>query len=195
MMTGGGSSSRREAGAAAGMVCVAQVASAHGVRGALKLRTFTEAPENVAAYGPLCDAAGNELLRVRILSQAAGGVIVAADGIADRDAAEALRGLRLYVPRARLPEPEEDEFYVEDLVGLTARGPDGASLGRVAAVVNFGAGDIIELATEGGHSLMVPFTRMTVPEIDLASRTVTVVPPAVVRADGPPTVAEQEQPS
>jgi 16S rRNA processing protein RimM len=159
------------------MVCVAQVATAHGVRGALKLRCFTESPENVAAYGPLCDEAGHELFAVRILSAARDGVIVTAEGIRDRDAALGLRGLRLYVPRSRLPATDEDEFYHEDLVGLAARDPAGRSVGRVLAVHDFGAGDILEIATEDGRSEMVPFTRAAVPEIDLAARVLTVVLP------------------
>ena len=159
------------------MVCVAQVATAHGVRGALKLRCFTQAPESVAAYGPLCDEAGHELFAVRVVSVAKGGVIVAAEGIADRDTAEALRGIRLYVPRSRLPATDQDEFYHEDLVGLAARDAQGRSVGRVLAVHDFGAGDILEIATEDGRSEMVPFTRAAVPEVDLAAGVLTVVLP------------------
>ena len=162
------------------MVCVAQVATAHGVRGALKLRCFTQAPENVAAYGPLCDEQGRELFQVRILSQTAGGVIAAVDGITDRDAALALRGLRLYVPRARLPAPEPDEFYHADLIGLEARDASGCRLGWVRAVQDFGAGELLEIELEGGASELVPFTRAAVPEIDLDGGHLTVVLPAPV---------------
>jgi 16S rRNA processing protein RimM len=171
-------------GRAEPMVCVAQVATAHGVRGALKLRCFTEAPESVAAYGPLCDERGNELFRVRIVGHTSGGVIAVADGIADRDAALALRGMRLYVPRARLPEPEEDEFYHEDLIGLVAQDPEGRTLGRIAAVFDFGAGDMLEIAAEDGGRELVPFTRAAVPVIDLAAGVAQVVPPATVEAGG-----------
>jgi 16S rRNA processing protein RimM len=159
------------------MVCVAQVATAHGVRGAMKLRCFTEAPESVAAYGPLCDADGNALFEIRIVGHTQGGVIAMAEGITDRDAAEALRGMRLYVPRRRLPETEEDEFYHEDLIGLEARDPDGNVLGRVAAVFDFGAGDLLEIATEDGGKELVPFTREVVPAVDLAARTLLVMLP------------------
>jgi 16S rRNA processing protein RimM len=162
------------------MVCLAQVAAPHGVRGAVKLRCFTEEPRNVAAYGPLCDELGRELFRVRVVSETPGGVVAQPDGIADRDAAQALRGLRLYVPRARLPEPEPDEFYHEDLVGLAARDARGEPLGRVVAVFDFGAGDLLELETVTGERLMVPFTRAAVPEIDLAGGYVVVVPPETV---------------
>ncbi|HEX6013454.1 MAG TPA: ribosome maturation factor RimM [Geminicoccaceae bacterium] len=171
-MAGGGG----KGGAA--MVCVAQAGAAHGVRGAFRLRCFTEAPGNVAAYGPLCDAQGNELFEVRIVGAARDGVIAKVDGIDDRDAAETLRGRRFYVPRARLPEPGEDEFYHEDLVGLAARDRAGRTVGRVLAVLNFGAGDILEIETEDGRREMVPFTRDAVPTVDLAARTVEVVLPA-----------------
>ena len=103
------------------MVCVAQVGAPHGVRGAFRLRCFTEAPENVAAYGPLCDERGRPLFEIRIVGPAKDGVIATAPGIADRDAAEALRGKQLYVPRDQLPATDEDEYYHEDLVGLEAR--------------------------------------------------------------------------
>jgi 16S rRNA processing protein RimM len=168
-----------DGGGAPAMVCVAQVGAPHGVRGAFRLRCFTEAPGNVAAYGPLCDEAGRPLFEVRIVGQAKGGVIAEVPGIADRDAAAALRGRRLYVPRERLPDPEEeDEYYHADLVGLTARDPEGRTLGTVKAVLNHGAGDILEIVAEdGGGSELVPFTRASVPRVDLKARTVEVVLP------------------
>jgi 16S rRNA processing protein RimM len=159
------------------MVCVAQIGAPHGVRGAFRLRCFTEVPRNVAAYGPVHDEAGAPLFALRILAEAKGGLIAAAPGIEDRDAAEALRGLRLYVPRERLPATEEDEFYHEDLVGLAARAPDGTPLGRVIAVHNHGAGDILELELEPGRTELVPFTRDAVPAVDLTAGTVDVVLP------------------
>lgn len=159
------------------MVCVAQIGAPHGVRGAFRLRCFTEVPESVAAYGPVHDEAGRPLFALRILAEAKGGLIAAAPGIADRDAAEALRGLRLFVPRDRLPATEEDEFYHEDLVGLTARAPDGTSLGRVIAVHNHGAGDILEVELEPGRTELVPFTRAAVPAVDLTAGTVELVLP------------------
>ena len=159
------------------MVCVAQVGAPHGVRGAFRLRCFTEAPENVAAYGPLYDERGQPLFEVHIVGAAKGGVIAAVAGIKDRDAAEALRGQRLYVPRDRLPPTEDDEYYHEDLVGLEARDPSGNPIGKVVAVANYGAGDILEIGTEDGRSELVPFTRSAVPVVDLAARTVQVILP------------------
>ncbi len=156
------------------LVCVALVAAAHGVRGALKLKCFTEAPENVTRYGPLCDAEGHELFRVRRIGPAKGGLIVEAEGIADRDAAEALRGLRLYVPRDRLPAVENDTFYHADLIGLAALAETGEHLGEVVAVHDFGAGDVLEYVDADGRSRMVAFTLAHVPEVDIARRRVVV---------------------
>lgn len=150
------------------LVCVAAVAAAHGVRGALKLRTFTEAPENVGAYGVLLDESGRELFEVEVVGPAKGGIVVKAEGIVDRDAADALRGVRLYVPRERLPEPEPDAFYYEDLVGLAVEDTGGKKLGQVVGVHDFGAGEVIEYRGPAGDSAMVPFTLSLVPEVDLA---------------------------
>ena len=160
-----------------GMVCVASVATAHGVRGALKLRCYTEEPESVAAYGPVFDAKGHELFRLSVIGRTKGGVIAKAEGIEDRDAAEALRGLDLYVPRERLPATEEDEFYVSDLVGMEAVDAEGAVQGRIVAVHDFGAGDLIEVQPPQGDSHLVPFTRASVPEVDLAARRAVVILP------------------
>ena len=161
------------------MVCVAQVGTAHGVRGAVKLRTFTEDPAGVAAYGPLFDERGRELFSVEVLHRVKGGVVVRIEGLDSREAAEALRGQRLYVPRRLLPEPGEEEFYHEDLVGLPVSGPGGEDLGRVVAVHNFGAGDLIEVRGHGAESLMVPFTREAVPEVDVKAGRVVVDPSRV----------------
>lgn len=151
------------------MICVAQIGAAHGVRGAFRVRCFTEVAESVAAYGPLCDATGKPLFELEIVGPSKGGVIAGTRGITDRDAAEALRGTRLYVPRDRLPEPDDEEFYHADLVGLTARDQQGHEIGRVTAVHNHGAGDILEVLRADGDDELVPFTRAAVPAIDLAS--------------------------
>jgi len=167
-------------------VCVGVVATAHGVRGALRLRCFTERPEDVAAYGPLHDAAGRRLFQIEVIGTARGGVIVRAEGVRDRDAALALRGTELYVPRSLLPALEPDEFYYSDLEGLDAVRPDGTRLGTVRAVDNFGAGDVLEVVADDGRPLVLPFDRATVPEVDLAARRVVVDPPAELAAGGGP---------
>lgn len=164
------------------LVCVAAVATAHGVRGALRLRCFTEDPAAVATYGPLLDEHGRELFRIEVLGPAKGGVIAGAEGITDRDAAEALKGLRLYVPRRRLPEPEDDAFYYEDLIGLAVEDTAGRRLGRIIAVHDFGAGEVLEYRSEGGESGMIAFTRALVPEVDTEAGRVVVRPEAVPEA-------------
>ncbi|GBD44261.1 Ribosome maturation factor RimM [bacterium HR40] len=166
------------------LVCVAEVATAHGVHGALKLRCFTEAPENVAHYGPLLDERGREVMRIRILGYWRSGVIVEAEGVRDRTQAEFLRGLRLYVPRARLPEPAEEEYYHVDLIGLEVRDESGAVLGRVVAVQDYGAGELLEFALPSGRTLLVPFTRAAVPEVALAAGHVVVRREALAEEPG-----------
>jgi 16S rRNA processing protein RimM len=170
--------------ARADLVCIAAVAAPHGVRGALRLRCFTADPASVAAYGPLHDRDGKELFAVRVIGRAKDGVIVAAAGITSRDQAEALRGRELYIPRAALPEPGEDEFYYTDLIGLAAVDPQGRPLGKVSAVANHGAGDVIEIARPDGPSLLVPFTRAVVPQVDLAGGRIVVAPPVERLWDG-----------
>lgn len=169
------------------LVCVAAIAAAHGVRGALKLKSFTAEPESAVAYGPVCDEAGRELFSLRQIGQAGATLIVEAEGIRDRDAAEALRGMRLYVPRDRLPAvEEEDEFYHADLLGLDVVDGEGRPLGTVRAIHDFGAGDLLEIEGAGQPALVVPFTRAVVPVIDLAAGRLTVLPPAETVAAGGP---------
>lgn len=160
------------------MICVGAIAAPHGVRGAVKIKSFTALADAIAAYGPLSDESGERQFALTVVGRAQDMLIATLAGVADRDAAERLRGLRLYVPRARLPAPAEDEFYHADLVGLAAVAPDGRALGRVAAVHNFGAGDVIELARDIGGAVMVPFSRRAVPSVDLAGGRVTIDLPA-----------------
>lgn len=168
------------------LVCLAAVTAPHGVRGAFRLRCYTERPESVAAYGPVCDAHGRELFALEVLHRVPGGVVARTARIADRDAAQALRGQELFVPRSRLPAPAEDEFYLEDLVGLEAADRDGRPIGRVVAVQDHGAGEILELRTLDGRPLDLPFTRAVVPVVDLAAGRLTVVPPAEIEAGDHP---------
>jgi 16S rRNA processing protein RimM len=164
-------------------VCVAAVASAHGVHGALKLRTFTERPEDVAAYGPVYDRHGERLFELQIIGRAGGGVIARAPGIEDRDGALALRGRELFVPRGALPDLDADEFYVSDLQGLTVELAGGRRLGAVRAVENHGAGDVLEVLADDGRTLALPFDRETVPEIDIGRGRMVVAPPAELAAE------------
>jgi len=163
--------------AAAKRVCVGVVAGPHGVRGALRIKSFTAEPGDVANYGPLEDESGERHFKLHRIGSAKGVVIVKVTGVVDRDRAEALRGLRLYLPREALPAPDEDEFYHADLIGLEAQLPDGSLIGRVRAVHDFGAGDTLEIDPIDGKSIMVPFTRAVVPVIDLAAGRLVIDPP------------------
>lgn len=171
-------------------VCVAAVATAHGVRGALKLRCFTERPENVASYGPLFDRGGRRLFEITIVGDTKGGMIVKADGIDNREDAEALRGLELFVPRSALPEPDDDEFYYQDLEGLAAVGADGQPMGVVKQVINHGAGDLIEIVDDDGGMHIFPFDKATVPTVDLQGRTLIIIPRGEIVAEPEKSEAE-----
>jgi 16S rRNA processing protein RimM len=166
-------------------VCVAAVATAHGIRGALKLRCFTERPEDAAAYGPVYDKQGNPLFSLRLIGRSRGGILVEAEGVRDRDAAEALRGVELFVPRAALPELQPDEFYHTDLEGLDVLRADGVRLGVVRALNNFGAGDIVEILGDDGDTVALPFDRQTVRAVDLEAGRLVVEPPPGLIADEP----------
>lgn len=164
----------------ANRICVARIGAAHGVRGEVKLWSFTEEPAAVANYGPLETQDGTRCFEIETMRAAKDHFVARIAGVNDRDAAEKLRNIELYIPRARLPKIEEvDTFYHADLVGLDAVTPDGARVGTVHALHNFGAGDIIEIAPAGGGDpLMLPFNETTVPKIDVAARQIVVVPPA-----------------
>jgi 16S rRNA processing protein RimM len=158
-------------------ICVAQIGAAHGIRGEVRLRSFTQDPTAITAYGPLESEDGARRFTVEALRPAKDHFVARLAGVADRDAAEKLVNIKLYVSRDRLPPAEDDEFYHADLVGLLAVTPDGAALGRVTAILNFGAGELVEIKPEGGgEPLMVPFTDAAVPQIDLAAGRMVVVP-------------------
>ena len=159
-------------------ICVAQIGAAHGTRGEVRLRSFTEDPMAVTAYGPLESEDGTRRFEIEALRPAKDHFVARLSGVADRDAAELLTNLKLYVPRDRLPPVEDAEtYYYADLVGLAAVTPDGAPLGKVTAILNFGAGDVVEIKPDGGgEPLMVPFTDAAVPKIDMAAGRMVVVP-------------------
>jgi 16S rRNA processing protein RimM len=162
-------------------VLIAQIGAAHGVRGEVRLKAFTEDPMSVTRYGALETEDGTRRFEIEAVRPAKDMLVARLKGVADRNAAEALKNLRLYVARAKLPKPADDEFYFADLVGLAATTADGGAFGTVKAVHNFGAGDLLEIEPAGGGAtLLLPFTEATVPAIDLAGRTLVVAPPADV---------------
>ena len=157
-------------------VCLGVVTAPHGVRGLLRIKSFTADPEAIGQYGPLENERGEPVV-LELVGAVKGVVLARLDGVADRDAAERLKGMRLFLPRERLPEPGEDEFYHTDLLGLAVEFADGTLLGRVRAVHDFGAGDSIEIEQEGGAIVMVPFSRAAVPVVDIAGGRIVVEPP------------------
>ena len=163
-----------------GRVLLGVVAAPHGVRGLVRIRSFTEDPMAIASYGTLSDETGQKQYRVEALSTVKGAVLARIEGVADRTAAEAVRGLRLYVERSALPATAEQEWYEADLIGLAAVGRDGRDWGKVTAFHDFGAGSVMEVS--GG--VMLPFTDETVPEIDVEGGKVVIDPPAGVLAGG-----------
>ncbi len=165
-------------------VCVGQILGAHGVRGLVKLASFTEDPEAIAHYGPLTDEAGHCRFTVTLSSAQKAHFLARIEEVRDRESAQALTGMRLFVEREQLPLADEDEFYHADLIGLRAELPDGTSLGTVAALHNFGAGDIVELALESGRRPFLPFNRITVPTVDLAGKRIVVDPPVGLLDEG-----------
>jgi 16S rRNA processing protein RimM len=159
-------------------VLIAQIGAAHGVRGEVRLKAFTEDPLDVASYGPLETEDGRRV-EIEAARPAKEVLVVRLKGVADRNAAEALKNQRLYVSRDKLPPPDDDEFYYADLIGLSAVTAEGAAFGVVKAVHNFGAGDLIEIEpTGGGETVMLTFNETTVPSVDIAGRKIVVAPPA-----------------
>ena len=166
-------------------ICVAQIGGAHGLLGEVKLKSFTADPMAVSNYGPLTTEDGSASFEIETLRAAKGHLVARFRGVGDRSAAERLANLRLFVPRERLPPPAADEFYHADLIGLRAVTADGTEIGTVAAVHDFGAGDILELRPRaGGTTMMVPFTAAFVPKVDIARGRIVVAPPEDAAENG-----------
>ena len=163
-------------------LCVGVIAGAHGVRGEVRVKSFTADPDTLAMYGPFSDKSGSTEFALEVTGSARGMMLARVNGLRDRIAAEALRGTDLYIDRDILPAPEEDEFYYADLLGLAVVLSDGAPYGTVKAVQDYGAGDMIEVLREGGGVELLPFTRAVFPEIDLAAGRLTVLPPEATYA-------------
>ena len=165
-------------------VLVARFGAAHGVRGEIRLWSFTADPLAIADYGALETKDGKRQFVIDTLRPNKDFLVARIEGVGDSNAAEALRNVELYLPRERLPAIDEDDtWYYADLVGLAATAPDGAAIGTVAAVYNFGAGDIVEISPAGGgKTLLLPFTEAVVPEVDVTAKRIVVVLPAEIEA-------------
>jgi 16S rRNA processing protein RimM len=166
-------------------ICVARIGAAHGVRGAVKLCTFTEDPLAVKHYGPLVTKDRARQFEVTHVREAKDHLVATLKGIATREEAERLNGVELYVAREKLPATDENEYYHADLIGLAAVNAAGEPLGRVIAIHNFGAGDIIEIAPPNGTTMLLPFTNAVVPMVDLEGGRVVVELPDEIEGDDP----------
>jgi 16S rRNA processing protein RimM len=159
-------------------VLLGEIGAAQGLKGEVRLHSFTEEEAAITAYGPLEDETGH-VIEIEALRATPKALIARVKGVTTREGAEALTGTKLYIPRSRLPEREEEEWYHAELMGLAALDRDGVTIGTVVAIQNFGAGDLLELApANGGPTVLIPFTRETVPEIDVEGEHLTLVPPA-----------------
>ena len=159
-------------------VCVGAVAGAFGVRGEVRLKSFTAEPEAVAAYGPVETEDGARRFEVTLSRPVKGGYAARLSGVTSKEEADALRGTRLYIDRAHLPDPGEDEFYHADLIGLAVHDTGGAPMGHVNAVLNHGASDLLEVRLAGSsQTVLLPFTRAVVPTVDIGAGRIVVDPP------------------
>jgi 16S rRNA processing protein RimM len=191
-------------GPAKGLVLLGRFGAPHGVRGEIRLQSFTSDPLAIAAYDGLTDKSGTRHFRLRAVRPQGKDMLVAqVEGVDDRAGAEALSRVEVYVARDKLPAPEEDEFYIADLIGLRAETADGQMVGVVVAVRNFGAGDILEIAPAQGpeklsdfadeaprskvgvETLLLPFTKATTPLIDVKAGRVVIIPPTEVEGEAP----------
>ena len=162
------------------LVLMARIGAAHGIRGEVRVKAFASDPADLAQYSPLASSDGR-LFKVDAIRPAAGGsrdmLVVHFSGIDTRNAAEGLNGIELFVPRDRLGETVADEYFHADLIGLDAVTIAGKPLGTVIRVQNFGAGDLLEVAPRRGDTLLIPFRKAVVPEVDLAGGRLIVDPP------------------
>ena len=166
-------------------ILLGRILRAHGIRGELLLATYTAAPEAIGDYGPLSDEAGTRTYDITVVCETPKGVIARVKGVPDRTAAEQLKGIDLYVDRARLPDPEDGAYYHEDLIGLEAVSPGGQPIGEIVSVQNFGAGDLVEIRLAGSkRTELVPFTDAFVPQVDIAARRAVVVMPVDAKDEG-----------
>ena len=174
-------------------ILVGEITGAHGIRGDVLVRTYTGAPDGIAAYGPLTDATGQKKFSLRVVRVTSKGIVARVAGVEDRNGAEPLRGTKLYIDHAKLPPTTEAEFYHADLIGLRAIAADGETLGEIVAVQNFGAGDLLELKPlDHSETRFIPFEDRWVPKIDLDAGLLVINEPATTTDDDEPPPDEPE---
>lgn len=166
-------------------ILVAAISGAFGVRGEVKLKCFTDAPKNAVSYGPLLSERGETLLTVTGSRTIKGGLAVKAREVTTREQAERLKSTKLYIPRSALPKTSENEFYISDLINLSVRNMAGEDIGRIAAVHDFGGGDLIEIRPSKGKTYFVPFTRDEVPRVSVDEGFIVIDPMETIEAKAP----------
>jgi len=165
-------------------ICVGAFAGAFGVKGEVRLKSFTAAPEAIAGYGPLWTEDGARSFTIEITRPVKNGFAAWIDGVVSKEAADALRGTKLFADRDALPSLPDDEYYHADLIGLAVHDTGGRLLGRVTAVHNHGAGDLLEVSGDGLTSpALLPFTQTAAPTVDLAAGRIVVDPPEGIFPD------------
>lgn len=175
-------------------ILLGEISGAHGIRGEVLIRSYAGAPEAIGAYGPLEDESGTRTLALTVVRTTPRGVVARVEGCDDRNAAEKLKGLKLYVERAKLGQAGEDEFFHADLVGLTVTDPGGVELGAILAVANYGAGDLLEIRLKDSKQTeLVPLTKAHVPHIDIAGGTAIVIMPEMSAVEEEPYDLEADE--
>jgi 16S rRNA processing protein RimM len=168
-------------------VCVGAIAGSFGVKGEVRLKSFCADPEAIATYGPVSNEAGTQSWDIKLTRPVKGGFAARLSGLHQKEAADALKGTRLYAPRDALPSLPDDEYYHADLMGLSVMDAGGAQLGRVKSVLNHGAGDLLEVAVKGEQQpVLLPFTLANVPTVDLKAGLIVVDPPEGLFGDSKP---------
>ena len=163
-------------------VCLGIVAGPQGLQGAVRIRSYTACSEDIASYGLLSDVTGEREFSIRILRSTKKGLVAELSGVDDRMAAEKIKGLELYVSRDALPDPNEEEFYYSDLIGLDGEDEGGKMIGQVKMMDNYGAGEVMEVTLSSGEALLLPFTRDVVPVVDVAAGKIQIVRPTEVNS-------------
>ena len=160
------------------LICVGAIAGAFGVKGEVRLKSFTSIPEAIADYAPLLTEEGEKKFDVVITGEIKNGLSARMSGVVSKEEADKLKGTRLFVPRERLPELLEDEYYHTDLIGLIVQNLEGSNIGRITSVLNHGASDLLEIENKReNRSVLVPFTREIIPKVDIKNSLVVIDPP------------------
>jgi len=184
---------RSNASSGEGLICVGLLGSARGLKGELRVKSFTADANAIAKYGPLTDETGKQTFELKVTGKHKDQLVVRIKGVDDRNAAEALNGTELYISRDRLPQTDEDEFYFSDLVGLDAELTDGSPFGQVVEAEDYGGGPFVEVKAPGHGRVLVPFTKVAVPLVDIKAGRVVIDPPDGLLEPGDPEPQDGEE--